>query len=76
MQKDPKETPFSLEDKLEAIRAILDQMQRGVSDFDKQTALFKTGKQLIRECRAYLDVSELEIKKLVDGRLEDFSDEE
>ena len=71
-----KDNTFSLEEKLEAIRAILDQMQRGVSDFDKQTALFKSGKQLIRECREYLDVSELEIKKLVNGQLEDFSDEE
>lgn len=70
------EKEFSLEKKLEAIREILEQMQRGVSDFDKQTALFKSGKQLIHECRTYLEVSELEIKKLVDGKLEDFSPEE
>lgn len=71
-----KEQAFSLEKKLETVRDILDQMQKGVSDFDKQTALFKTGKLLIQECRDYLDGSELEIKKLVEGKLEDFSPEE
>lgn len=68
-----KKPVFSLEEKLLAVRDILEQMQKGLSDFDKQTELFKAGKKLITECREYLDASEVEVKKLVDGQLEDFT---
>ena len=40
-------------------------MQRGVSDFDQQVDLFKQGNQLIKECREYLDKSELKIEQLI-----------
>lgn len=66
-----KQETFSLETKLVEIRKIVEQMQRGVEDFDAQVTLFKTGRQLIQDCQQYLDKSEMEIKKLVDGNLED-----
>lgn len=66
-----KEKEFSLEDSLQHIREILDKMQRGVSDFDKQMALFKEGNQLIKDSRTYLDGAEMTIKQLVDGELKD-----
>ncbi len=66
-----KEQTFSLEEKLAEIRSIVDQMQRGVEDFDKQVALFKSGRELIQQCQKYLDESEMEIKQLVNGKLED-----
>jgi exodeoxyribonuclease VII small subunit len=68
-----KKEPFSLESTLAEIRGIVDQMQRGVEDFDKQVALFKQGRLLIQQCQQYLDQSELEIKKLVDGNLEELA---
>lgn len=66
-----KQENFSLESSLTEIRGIVDQMQRGVEDFDKQVTLFKEGRLLIHKCQQYLDESELEIKKLVDGKLVD-----
>lgn len=68
-----KQEKFSLEATLTEIKGIVDQMQRGVEDFDKQVDLFKEGRGLIQQCRQYLDESELEIKKLVDGKAEDMS---
>ena len=65
------EKEFSLEEKLAEIRKIVEQMQRGVEDFDKQVKLFKEGKAMIQQCQQYLDSSEMEIKKLVNGQLED-----
>ncbi len=61
---------FSLEDRLTEIRKIIDQMQKGVSDFDQQVALFQAGSSMIKECREYLDASELQIKQLIDGKEE------
>jgi len=63
---------FSLEDSLGEIRDILDKMQKGVSDFDKQMELFKRGNALVEACRSYLDGAEMSIKQWVEGELEDF----
>lgn len=59
---------FSLEDRLTEVRKIIDQMQKGISDFDQQVALFQAGSSMIKECREYLDTSELQIKQLIDGK--------
>lgn len=62
------EEKFSLEDKLSEIRVIIEKMQQGVSDFDQQVALFQNGSEMIKECRDYLDASELQIKQLIAGK--------
>lgn len=67
-----EEKDFSLEDSLQEIREILEKMQRGISDFDKQMALFKDGNTLIGACRKYLDGAEMTIQQLVDGEIQDF----
>lgn len=67
---------FSLEEKLEALRALVEKMQKGVSDFDKQVALFKEGNGLIKECRDYLNGAELEIKQLIKGEMKPFDPSE
>jgi exodeoxyribonuclease VII small subunit len=64
------EEKFSLEDALAEIRAIVDKMQQGVSDFDQQVALFEAGTKLIKDCRAYLNQSELQIQQLIDGEFQ------
>ena len=61
------EKTFSLEKKLTEIRALVEKMQKGITDFDEQVASFKEGNDMIEECRKYLDASELKIRKLVDG---------
>lgn len=65
---------FSLEDKLTEIRKMVDQMQKGVSDFDQQVALYQAGAAMIKECREYLDSSELQIKQLIDGKEENIGE--
>lgn len=61
------EETFSLEKKLTEIRALVEKMQKGITDFDEQVALFRQGNDMIEECRKYLDASELKIRKLVEG---------
>ncbi|MDX1909457.1 MAG: exodeoxyribonuclease VII small subunit [Bacteroidia bacterium] len=61
--------PFSLEDQLTEIRRIIDTMQKGVSDFDRQVALFQRGNELIAGCRTYLDTAEMQVQQLIDGKL-------
>ncbi|MEZ4827527.1 MAG: exodeoxyribonuclease VII small subunit [Bacteroidia bacterium] len=57
---------FSLEDKLAEIRALVEKMQKGISDFDQQVTLFKKGNELIESCRKYLEAAEMEIEKLME----------
>ncbi|MCI4666608.1 MAG: exodeoxyribonuclease VII small subunit [Bacteroidia bacterium] len=70
------EKDFSLEDNLQEIRDILEKMQRGISDFDKQMELFKRGKALVSGCRDYLDGAEMTIQQLVNGNLSPLDAEE
>ncbi|GAB4409575.1 MAG: hypothetical protein OHK0039_13370 [Bacteroidia bacterium] len=72
MEEDMEEN-FSLETNIEELRRLVEQMQKGVSDFDKQVALFRRGMALIQQCRTYLDASELQVKQLIDGSMEDFA---
>lgn len=67
---------FSLETKMQELRAILSQMQTGSLDFDTNIKLFTQGTEIIGACRAYLDTAELSVKKLVGGEETDFSEDE
>ncbi|MEO0898843.1 MAG: exodeoxyribonuclease VII small subunit [Bacteroidota bacterium] len=66
-----EEKAFSLEESLQEIRDILEEMQKGISDFDKQMKLFKRGNELVDSCRKYLDAAEMSIQQLVDGELKE-----
>lgn len=68
-----EEPRFSLEDKLNEIRAIIEKMQKGVSDFDRQIELFEQGAQAIQACRAYLDGAEMQVQQLIEGKLRPLS---
>ena len=63
---------FSLDTQIQRIRAIVEEMQKGVTDFDRQVALFKEGTQLIKACNQYLQQSELDIQQLIDNELKAF----
>lgn len=65
MEKENQE--FSLEKQLTRLRSLLDQMQKGVGDFDRQMALFKEGQTIVQSARRYLDEAELQVKQLVEG---------
>ncbi len=56
---------FSLEEKLEELRILLDQMQKGMTDFDQQMALFRHGQSLIAACRKHLDATELLVEQIL-----------
>ena len=66
---------FSLEETLSQLRKLVDDMQKGVGDFDQQIALFQKGQTLIKASREYLDKSELQVQQLIGGELQDFSGE-
>lgn len=65
------EPEFSLEDQLAALRKLIEQMQRGVSDFDEQVRLFQQGQAMIQQCRAYLDEADLQVQQLIDGQYQE-----
>lgn len=60
---------FSLEKKLSELRTLVENMNKGVSDFDQQVAMFQKGSSIIEECRNYLDQSEMKIQQLIDGKI-------
>ncbi len=66
------EESFSLEEKIEQIKAIVEKMQKGVVDFDEHVSLFKEGIQLVKDCQQYLEGAETKIQQLVDGNWEVF----
>jgi len=68
-------TNFSLEETLTELRKLVDDMQKGVGDFDQQIALFQKGQTLIKTSRDYLDKSELQVQKLINGELTDSHEE-
>ena len=68
------EKEFSLEEAIAEIRKIVDQMQKGVADFDTQKQLFQRGSTLIKEAQQFLDKTELDIQQLIDGKLEPFDE--
>lgn len=67
---------FSLEANIQRIRVIVEEMQKGVSDFDRQIALFKEGMALVKSCQEYLNTSEMEIQQLLNGQLVPFKKED
>ena len=67
------DTPeFSLEKTLAELRQLVEQMQKGVSDFDQQVLMFQQGQALIEQCRKYLDGAELQVEQLIEGKYKDF----
>jgi exodeoxyribonuclease VII small subunit len=67
---------MKLEESLAELKSVVEQMQRGSGDFDKQVALYKQGKSLVQSCLAFLDQAEMEVNLLTaDGELEPFGEE-
>ncbi|MEM7659296.1 MAG: exodeoxyribonuclease VII small subunit [Bacteroidota bacterium] len=65
------DTPsFSLEDQLTELRTLVESMQKGMSNFDEQLALFQKGMKMIESCRDYLDQTEMQVQQLIDGKLQ------
>ncbi|MEL6632957.1 MAG: exodeoxyribonuclease VII small subunit [Bacteroidota bacterium] len=67
-----KEEAFSLEKNLQHLRTLIEEMQKGISDFDKQLKMFQEGQEIIKACRTYLDGTELTVKQLIEGEFQDF----
>ncbi len=62
-----EEKEFSLEKNLTRLRALIEQMQKGVGDFDRQMTLFQEGQEIVEASRRYLDAAELKVQQLIDG---------
>lgn len=66
---------FSLDTNITRIRTIVEEMQKGITDFDKQVLLFKEAAGLIKECQTYLHTAELEVEQLVNQEWKPFDSE-
>ncbi len=62
---------FSLDTKITRIRTIVEEMQKGVTDFDRQVSLFKEASELIKSCKEYLKNAETEVQVLINGEWQD-----
>jgi len=67
-----KNCKIEIEKDLVRIEQIANEMESGELNLDKSIALFKEGAMLNKRCQDYLEATELEIKKVVDGELKDF----
>ncbi|VVB68353.1 Exodeoxyribonuclease 7 small subunit [Candidatus Norongarragalina meridionalis] len=65
----------TFEEKLERIGEIVSQLERGNMGLQESIALFKEGSALTKECKRYLEKTELEIQKVIDesGSTEKFT---
>ncbi|MCB9235133.1 MAG: exodeoxyribonuclease VII small subunit [Bacteroidia bacterium] len=57
---------FSLETALNQLRETVEKMQMSSLNFDENIRLFREGTEIVKNCRKYLDESELMIRQLID----------
>lgn len=64
--------PFSYEESLRKIHQIVHELQEGRIGFDELVRRYQEASALINQCRAFLDQSELIIRKVTGGQEVDF----
>ncbi len=70
------ENSGKLEEQLSRIKKILSLMQEGEKGFDEQMKLFQEGIRLVKSSQEMLSQSELEVKQLLEGELQNFLPQE
>ena len=55
---------FSYEAAVQELQRLLQQLQQGGGALETHLEAHRRGAELIRQCRAYLDEAELEVKKV------------
>lgn len=66
------ENSGKLEEQLSRIKEILSLMQEGEKGFDEQMKLFQEGIHLVKSSQEILSQSELAVKQLLEGELQNF----
>ncbi len=66
------EAPFSYEESIRKIHQIVQELQEGRTGFEELVRRYQEATALISQCRAYLDESELIIRKVTGGQEVDF----
>jgi exodeoxyribonuclease VII small subunit len=72
MSQSPPPPPFSYEESLRKIHQIVQELQEGRTGFDDLLKRYHEASTLIDQCRAFLDQSELIIRKVAGGHEVDF----
>ena len=70
------ENSGKLEEQLTRIKEILRLMQEGEKGFDEQMELFQEGVSLVKNSQEILTQSELQVKQLLEGELQNFLPQE
>jgi exodeoxyribonuclease VII small subunit len=68
-----QKTP-NLEKSLEALEAIVEELEDGEIPLEKALKQFEKGIKLSRECQTALEAAEQKVQILLDGELKDFAD--
>lgn len=61
------------EPRLERLRGIVEQLERGDLPLEEGLALYKEGLELARQCGRQLEAAQHEVKLVQDGLLQEFS---
>ena len=64
----------NLEKSLEALEAIVEELEDGEIPLEKALKQFEKGIKLSRECQTALEAAEQKVQILLDGELKDFAD--
>ena len=73
MPASKQKTP-NLEKSLEALEAIVEELEDGEIPLEKALKQFEKGIKLSRECQTALEAAEQKVQILLDGELKDFAD--
>lgn len=69
-----KQKQPNLEKSLEALEAIVEELEDGEIPLEQALKQFEKGIKLSRECQTALEAAEQKVQILLDGELKDFAD--
>lgn len=73
---DKKDKDIKFEDKLQELEAITKELESDELTLDDSITKFETGMKISKECKEILDGAEKRITILIDGKEQDFIQEE
>lgn len=70
------EEKFSYEVNISEIKSIIQKLKDNPSQFEENFRLFRKAMTLIQKCKKYISEAEMQVKKIVDGQIQDFEEKE
>jgi exodeoxyribonuclease VII small subunit len=62
-----EQQPFPYEEKVQAVRKIIERLESEELPFEESIQLFEQGNALLNECQTFLERAELRVRQLSEG---------